>query len=93
MAEHGLARPAAAPAGCRAGRVHRRVRDAVAAAEIQLGELDGVLLLHHGQEAQKFLRRQGEAVGFEDLRADVAVQSEQFDAGIARGRCHGFLGC
>ncbi len=48
--------------------------------------------LHRGEEIEQFLGGQREAVRFEDLRADVAVQAQQFDAGVARGRGHGFLG-
>ena len=53
------------------------VGDAVAAAQIQLGQLDAVVLLDPGQEAQHLLRGQGEALGLEDLRADVRVQAQQ----------------
>ncbi len=44
-------------------------------------------------ETQELLCGELEPVGFEDLRADVAVQAQEFDAGVARGRCHGFFGC
>ena len=39
-----------------------------------------VLRLHRGEEVEQLLGRQREAVGLEDLRADVAVQAKQFDA-------------
>ena len=62
------------------GVVGRRVGDAEAAAEVELGHgAAGEQLGVHGEQARG---RLGEAGGVEDLRADVAVQAEEVERGV-----------
>ena len=58
-----------------------RVGDAEAAAEVELGQLDPVLVADLGEQAEHAPGRDLEARRVEDLRADVAVQPAQLEAG------------
>ena len=55
------------------------VGDAVAAAEVELGQLDAELVTDGHQEVHDAPRGQLEAVGVEDLRADVGVQADELE--------------
>ncbi len=56
-----------------------RVRDAEAAAEVELGKLDAVGVADRAEQADEPLGGQPEAGGVEDLRADVGVQADEFE--------------
>ena len=73
----------------RARLVHGRVGDAVAAAEVELGQLHPVLGLDLGEELEHASGRQPEALGLEDLGPDVAVHAQQVDRLGRQGRGHG----
>ena len=55
------------------------VGDAEAAAEVELGQLDPVLVAHRDEQPDHPVRRDLEAAGVEDLRADVGVQADQLE--------------
>jgi hypothetical protein len=59
--------------------VGRGVGDALAAAEVELGQLEAVLVADRGQQADHAVRGELEAVDVEDVRADVAVQSDELE--------------
>src|SRR6478609_7134516 len=61
----------------RQGVVLGRVGDAEGAAQVELGELDAEVAGDLGVQADDAPGRHLEAGGVEDLRADVAVQTEQ----------------
>ena len=60
-------------------RVLAGVRDAEAAAEIELGQLDAVRIADGREQADEPLGRQPETGGVEDLRADVGVQADELE--------------
>ena len=55
------------------------VGDALAAAEVELGQLDAVLVADRGEQPDHPVRGELEAVDVEDVRADVAVQPDQLE--------------
>ena len=65
--------------GHRERGVLRGVGDAVAAAEVDLGAVDAVLVDDPGVQADEAPGRHLEAAGVEDLAADVAVQPAQVE--------------
>ena len=72
------------------GRVVRTgVRDAEPAAEVELGQLDAELVAHLGEQPDHPVRRDLEAAGVEDLRADVRVQPDQLEPGRRQHPAYG----
>jgi hypothetical protein len=68
------------------------VRDAEAAAEVDLGELDAVLVAYVGEELHDAARGHLESGHVEDLRADVRVNPDEFQTVEAEGTPYGFGG-
>ena len=62
------------------------VGDALAAAEVELGQHDAVLVADLGQQRDHAVSRQLEAVHVEDVAADVAVQPDQLERGQSEHR-------
>lgn len=72
-----------------AGVVVAGVRDAEAAAEVDLGKLDAVLVTHLGEQPDDTPRGNFEARHVEDLRPDVRVDPNELDAVQLDGAPHG----
>lgn len=75
-----------------AGVVGGGVGDAEAAAEVDLGQLDAVLVADGGEQPHDPLRGDLEPGHVEDLRADVGVDAEQVEAVVPEGAAHGLGG-
>ena len=91
-----IARSSAGQPRGRAGLVGGRVRDAHAAAEVDGGQRVGdgvaVLVAHLGEQPDHPAGGELEAVGVEDLRADVAVQPHEVQPRRLQHPAHGLGG-
>ena len=66
-----------------------QVGDAEPSAEVEFGQLDAVRSRDVELEGDEARRGLLEPVRFEDLRADVAVEAEQFELGVGEHPAHG----